>query len=202
VNGYLGSEAVQDEQPNAGHDNSPQNLKPRTDMLNNHYVREVHINGVHHIALVTCHCQGADLMYTQLLPTTFTLYKTLFIIAVLDDYRLSNLECKTSAFHYFQKLHRMTCPTAPATMPHLYQELMRLSCIWRWMKKLKWAGYGQHTGKSINSTPASQPAPAPGHLANFCPTCPQPGINLSPEWKNDPNRYVLFYLIFYKFYSL
>jgi len=106
--------------------------QPRHDALNNHYVRIVHVNGVHHMALVTCHCQGAnnvhaDLMYTRLLPTTFTCYKTLFTVAVLDDYRLSNLECKASAYQYFQKLCRLTCPMSPATMPQLYQQLMRLS---------------------------------------------------------------------------
>jgi len=27
----------------------------------------------------------------------------------------------------------------------------------------------------------------PGNLAIFCPSCPQPGINLPPDWKNLPN---------------
>jgi hypothetical protein len=52
---------------------------PRQDALNNNYVRVVHVNGIHHIALVTCPCHGAkavhaDLMYNQLVPTTFSLY--------------------------------------------------------------------------------------------------------------------------------
>jgi hypothetical protein len=28
--------------------------------------------------------------------------------------------------------------------------------------------------------------PTPGTLAIFCPSCPQPGINLPPDWKNLP----------------
>jgi hypothetical protein len=43
------------------------------------------------------------------------------------------------------------------------------------MKKLKWAGYGHKTGDP-NS-------PNSGELANFCPACPQPGINLPLNWK-------------------
>src|SRR6202789_1938492 len=27
----------------------------------------------------------------------------------------------------------------------------------------------------------------PGSLAIFCPSCPQPGINLPPDWTNLPN---------------
>ena len=28
---------------------------------------------------------------------------------------------------------------------------------------------------------------SPGIQAIFCPSCPQPGINLPPDWKNLPN---------------
>jgi hypothetical protein len=49
---------------------------PRHDELKNNYVRVVHINGVHHIALVACSCHGseqthADLMASNLVPTSF-----------------------------------------------------------------------------------------------------------------------------------
>jgi hypothetical protein len=157
---------------------------PRQDALNNHYVRIVHTNGMHHIALVTCNCHGADnvhadLMYCHLVPTTFSVYSTLFTVEVLDDFRLSNLECKASAYHYFQKLRRQTNPMFPAKTPHIYQDLLRMSHLWRWLKKKKWAGHGH------KPTPSQ---PAPGELANFCPACPQPGINLPVNWKNDPNR--------------
>jgi|SRR5882762_3349555 len=27
----------------------------------------------------------------------------------------------------------------------------------------------------------------PGNLTLFCPSCPQPGINLPPDWKNLPS---------------
>ncbi|KAH9959751.1 hypothetical protein BGW80DRAFT_1183207, partial [Lactifluus volemus] len=157
------------------------------DALNNHYVRVVHVNGVHHIALVTCSCRGAeaihaDLMYCRLVPTTFSRYQTLFTVAVLDDFRISNLECKASAYQYFQKLRRLTYPMAPSRTPNLYQELLRLSRAWRWLKKIKWAGYG-HEAVDFNQ-------PTPGELANFCPACPQSGINLPSNWKEDPNAWV------------
>jgi hypothetical protein len=51
------------------------------------------------------------------------------------------------------------------------------------MKKLKWAGFAQDAEKK-----ASQPAN--GELTIFCPACPQPGINLPDDWKDDINRHV------------
>lgn len=159
---------------------------PRTDALDNPFIRVVHTNGIHHIAVVSCSCRGrenthCDLMAARLIPTSFDRYRTMFTHAVLDDFRLDNLECKASAYQYFQKLRRLTSATAPDSVPNLYHELRRMSRVWRWMKKLKWAGT-VHT--------ATETAPVPGDLANFCPTCPQSGINLPVNWKLDSNKCV------------
>lgn len=158
---------------------------PKADALNNQYVRVVHTNGVHHIALVYCSCRGrenihSDLVAAAFLPTSFARYRTVFTHAVLDDFRLSNLECKASAYQYFQKLRRQTSPMSPDTVPDLYHELRRMSRLWRWMKKLKWAG--------VHYNPQTTTVTNPGQLANFCPACPQPGINLSADWSIDPRR--------------
>jgi hypothetical protein len=157
---------------------------PQTDALNNPFIRIVHNNGIHHMALISCTCHGreathGDLMAAGLVPTSFKRYRTMFTHAVLDDFRLSNLECKASAYQYFQKLRRETSPMSPDSVPNLYHELRRMSRIWRWMKKLKWAGVPY------------RPEPLdvkPGELANFCPACPQPGINLPADWPDDPER--------------
>ena len=51
------------------------------------------------------------------------------------------------------------------------------------MKRLKWAGFG-NKHKEASDTRA-------GQLTIFCPACPQPGINLADNWKEDPARFVL-----------
>ena len=158
---------------------------PHVDALNNPYVRVVHTNGVHHIGLVYCTCRGketthADLMAAGLVPTSFERYKTIFTHGVLDDFRLTNLECKASAYQYFQKIRRQTSPMSPDSVPNLYHELRRMSRLWRWMKKLKWAGMAH---RRVFTTD-----PEPGELANFCPTCPQPGINIPDDWAEDIRR--------------
>ena len=189
---------------NRGHGNADIPAAPKWDAMMNPYVRVVHTNVVHYIALVYCLCRGsehahADMLYSRLVPTSFDQYRTLFTTAVLDDFRLSNLECKTSAYQYFQKLRRETAPAAPNEVVNRlvveircrgillqtlasYTELRRLSRQWRWLKQLKWAGYA-HRG-------AEAPPLQPGQLTLFCPACPQPGKNLPESWKEDPNTCV------------
>ncbi|KAF8799621.1 hypothetical protein BYT27DRAFT_7227787 [Phlegmacium glaucopus] len=162
--------------------NLPSVAAPLTD---NTYVWVIHTNGVHHLALVTCSCSGVDglpedLIQVGLVPTSFKRVRTLFTLAVLDQFRYSNLEMKASAYQFFQMLRRITMPMASANVVNFYHELRRLSRLWRWVKKLKWAGFGH---KDVNPMDV-----APGELAVFCLACPQPGINLPDNWLMDENH--------------
>jgi len=110
-------------------------------------LRVVHTNGIHNIPFVSCECRGEDnlpfdLMSAWLLPTSFKRIKTLFTAQLLDFFRLSNLELKVSAYQFYQLLRRLTLPAALAEVADLYREFRRMSWIWRWMKRLKWARYG------------------------------------------------------------
>jgi hypothetical protein len=57
---------------------------------------------------------------------------------------------------------------------------MRVIRQWRDLKYRKWHGFG-HTNDE----------PGAGDLALFCPACPQPGINLPDNWREDKNQYVI-----------
>ncbi|PPQ80263.1 hypothetical protein CVT25_003702 [Psilocybe cyanescens] len=161
---------------------------PTADGLNNSYVRVVHTNGLHHLAMVSCSCRGAnilplDLMASRLVPTSFYHVCTLFSAQMLDFFRLSNLELKASAYQFYNLLRRITNPIAPSSVVDLYNEFCRMTRLWRWMKKLKWAGFAGHNGKQATEV-------RKGELANYCPACPQVGVNLPDNWKDDPNRWV------------
>lgn len=63
--------------------------RSRSDTLNNTYICVIHTNGVHHLAMVTCLCQGAhnvplDLVASCLLPASFTHIRTLFTMLLMD----------------------------------------------------------------------------------------------------------------------
>ncbi|KAF8169238.1 hypothetical protein BJ912DRAFT_862222 [Pholiota molesta] len=159
-----------------------------TDSLQNAYVRIVHTNGVHCLAMVSCQCQGStqlplDLVASRLWPTSFHTIRTLFTNHLLRYFRLCNLELKASAYQFYMLLRRLSNPIAPGDVPDLYREFRRLSRLWRWTKKLRGAGFG-HNGKDPMHVDR-------GELANYCPACPQPGKNLRSDWKSDvDHRYV------------
>ena len=98
------------------------------DALNNQYVRVVHTNGVHHIAMVFCTCRGKesvinDVIYAGMLPTSFIRFRTIFTTALLDHFQYCNLELRSSAYQFFQLLQRFTLPMAPLKVANLYHEL-------------------------------------------------------------------------------
>ncbi|KAF8219450.1 hypothetical protein L208DRAFT_1339995, partial [Tricholoma matsutake] len=122
------------------------------------------------------------LVTSNLLPTSFTNIRTLFTMQVLDHFWLCNLGLGALAYQFYQLIQHVTLPMRPAEVVNLYHELWHMSHLWRWMKRLKWAGYGHNQRDPLN--------PEPGSLANFCPACPQVGINIPENWKDDPNRFV------------
>jgi hypothetical protein len=152
------------------------------------YVRVVHTNGVHTIAMISCSCEGHDqlpndLLAARLLPASFERIRTIFSAELLDYFRLSNLELKATSYQFYHLLQRLTNPMDPSAVVNLYREFRRMSRIWRWMKRLKWAGF------SNNNKSASEVVR--GQLSVFCPACPQPGINIPDNWKDDHARFVL-----------
>ena len=139
------------------------------------YVCVVHTNGIHNIAMISCSCQGPDhlandLIAAWLLLASFERIQTIFMLDVLNYFCLSNLELKATAYQFYHLLQQITNPLEPASVINLYREFRRMTRIWRWMKCLKWAGYG------MKKAPMSEVTPS--QLSVFCPACPQPGINI------------------------
>ncbi|KAG1841841.1 hypothetical protein F4604DRAFT_1597863, partial [Suillus subluteus] len=139
----------------------------------------VHSSGVFMHNIAWCHCQGSNpqqhlqLLRAGLFPASSTRPKTAFTFEVLDHFLIDALECKTSARSFFEKLTRLTNNAFPDTVPDRYRELMRVSRLWRDLKNRKWFGFGHDV----------ESGPGPGDLALFCPSCPQPGINMSLLWE-------------------
>ncbi|KAF8799489.1 hypothetical protein BYT27DRAFT_7227805 [Phlegmacium glaucopus] len=117
------------------------------------YIRIVHSNGLHHIAMTSCQCQGddvlpLDLFAARLLPASFKRIKTVFTAEVLDLYRLCNLELKASAYQFYQLLRRLTLPMAPAEVINLYREF-------RWVYKRIFVANGNFKADHVRQkTPA------------------------------------------------
>ncbi|KAF9054761.1 hypothetical protein BJ165DRAFT_1566299, partial [Panaeolus papilionaceus] len=148
--------------------------------------RVVHTNGIHYLHIVSCDCQGeaehlVNLVAFSILPASFKQPKTFFMTQMLDYSRLCNLELKCLYYQFHQLLCRLTHPLAPALVKSLYHEFRRMCRIWRWMKKLKWAGL-RLDGKAAK--------PTSGQFTVFCSACPQPGINIPDNWHEEPDAAV------------
>jgi len=86
---------------------------------------------------------------------------------------------RSSAYQFLEMLRQVTNSLNPSKVVNLYHELPRLSRLWRWVKKLRWARYRQRVGQLIT--------PKPGELGNNCLACPQVGFNVAENWKANPN---------------
>lgn len=146
------------------------------------WVRVVHRNGLHDMPLLLCGCQGQDevlkdLLAMGLFSATFNNIHTVFILEVLNNFRTTNLDCKTAAHNYYAKLQHQTDPINPSNVPNVCSQLHWVTWQWRHLQNLKQAGY-RHT----------QTMPGPGEVVTFCLACPQPGVNLPESWQEDPNQ--------------
>jgi hypothetical protein len=158
---------------------------PSKDEFDNDYLLLVDSSGLISLPTIYCACEAnerkpdEDMLDLQLFPVSYIKTKTVFTFRCLDDYRLSNLECKTSAYHYFQKLRRLTNPALPQSVPNRYHEFLRATRQWRNLKLRKWFGFG-HRLELLS--------PRKGSMALFCAACPQPGVNLPADHKTRYTR--------------
>ena len=82
-------------------------------------------SGVHRLRIIRCGCPNAPKeseRYTHylqmgLFPASLQNIKTLFTFAVLDDFRMDNLECKTAGLNYWHKIVRVTSNEFPKSVP-------------------------------------------------------------------------------------
>ena len=82
----------------------------------------VDISRVHQLIVSWCCCQGAPDHATQLFehslfPASTSQPSTAFTFAVLEYFHVDAVECKTSAFNFFNKLRRLTDFSSPQSVP-------------------------------------------------------------------------------------
>ena len=160
-------------------------------------------SGLSHHLLHYCTCASAEspleqLLKARLFPSTTTRIATAFTFSVLDEYLLDSTECKISTYAFWQKLRRRTRNAFPEDVPvgnaitvivyvaqrkgkNRYRELLRVGRCWRDLKVRMWHGVGFD----------KEDPPSP-MLALFCPSCPQPCINLPERWEQHPKQWVDF----------
>ncbi|KAJ7500344.1 hypothetical protein B0H11DRAFT_1714858 [Mycena galericulata] len=153
----------------------------------------VDVLGVHEVSLDYCGCgQGGlptvQLLHARLWPATTTNPKTASTFAVLQKYHLLSFESKCAALEFYQSLARETDNLHYKKDKDRYHEFLRMTRQWRHIRMLKRAGRG-HDPEGIANTKL-------GECALLCPACPQPGINLLPNWADAPEEKQFLYALF------
>ena len=169
-----------------------QTLTPIRDDHDNEFLLIIDSTALLSLPVVLCSCPNANpadelLLDLDLLPASYGHIRTAFTFSCLDDYWSSNLECKTSAYQYYQELQWLTNPAFPQTVPNRYNEFHQATWQWRNLKLRKWFSFSHCTEN-----------PSKESLALFCTACPRPSINLPPDFKSrytgcvaDRNFYAL-----------
>lgn len=91
----------------------------------------VDVSGVHRLRVHCCRCPNSKPVDRQfvdmgLLPASISKPKTAFTFGVLDDFRVTNLECHTAGTSYWHKLERKTSNTFPSSIPVCFCALQKI----------------------------------------------------------------------------
>lgn len=83
-------------------------------------VKICHTTGVHKMWVRFCECQAVSddlqLLTMGLFPGSFTRVELACTVDMLNQFRIQNLESKSSIYHYFKELRRKTCPLFPSAV--------------------------------------------------------------------------------------
>ncbi|KAJ7824915.1 hypothetical protein B0H13DRAFT_2241284 [Mycena leptocephala] len=145
----------------------------------------VHTNGIHPVALDYCGCSQAhaagdrveQTLRRSWFPSTSLEPQTCATFRVLETFHIMTLQGKVTTYDFYGGLEKLTDNSGLGNIKDRYKSFMRMMREWRHLVMLKRAGRGNDGKRKVAET-------LPGELAVTCPACPQPGINLPPDWES------------------
>ncbi|KAJ7694277.1 hypothetical protein B0H14DRAFT_3044225 [Mycena olivaceomarginata] len=150
-------------------------------------------NGFHHVAVDFCQCRlsNSTHRWEQLLlygwfPSTPDNPQSAVTISALKLFHAVSLQGKTTAYHFFNALVKITDNTGSRAFQRRYRLVLRLAREWRNLRALKRGGMGNDRDRFSAET-------RDGELAVECIACPKVGVNLPEGWQMaSPERRFLF----------
>ncbi|KAJ7362217.1 hypothetical protein DFH08DRAFT_683113, partial [Mycena albidolilacea] len=153
-------------------------------------------NSFHYVALDYCECRlsGSKHKWEQLLlhgwyPGTPDDPQSAITISALKPFHAVNLQGKTTAYHFFNALAKITDNTGSSACKHRYQLTLWVVRQWRNLHALKRRGMGNDPDHCASET-------CEGELAVDCLACPKAGVNLPEGWEKAPVEMRYLYTIF------
>lgn len=167
-----------------------------------------HTNGVHETKVRFCECSKYpiehvdQLIRSDLFPATHNDPRSAFTLAALRHFRMHNLQSKCGAFDWIMSIRRLTNNTFTQDVPvsearlfdskpvanihqDPYKAFLRIVRIWEVLSMKRWMGVCLGIKKLL-------PTRSLGALNVFCPSCPEPGVNMPLQVAPRPShlRYV------------
>ncbi|KAJ3978230.1 hypothetical protein F5890DRAFT_1422765, partial [Lentinula detonsa] len=127
----------------------------------------------------------------NLFLATCTDPQSTFSFDVLNDWHISTLQGKTSAYDFVRKLRRLSdnvfTGNVPVSFPVLsdvldpIKQFMFVARIWTLLKAEKRSGKAYLGGMNILN-----PSRPKDTVQVLCPICPEAGVNVPPQWLQQP----------------
>ncbi|KAJ7756133.1 hypothetical protein B0H14DRAFT_2635188 [Mycena olivaceomarginata] len=111
-------------------------------------------------------------------------------IAALKLFHAVSLQGKTTTYHFFNALAKITDNTGSNTFKSRYQLALQVVRQWRNLRALKHGGMGNDPDRRMAET-------RDGELAVDCLACPKAGVNLPKGWEKAPVELRFLYCIFF-----
>ncbi|KAJ7805529.1 hypothetical protein B0H14DRAFT_2611299 [Mycena olivaceomarginata] len=154
-------------------------------------------NGFHHVAVDFCQCRlsGSQHRWEQLLsygwfPSMPDAPKSAITIPTLKLFHAVSLQGKTTVYHFFNALAKITDNTGSRAFKHQYQLALRIVREWRNLRALKRGGMGNDPDRCTAET-------RNGELAVDCITCPKVGVNHPDGWEKAPPEKRFLYAVYW-----
>ncbi|KAJ7788499.1 hypothetical protein B0H14DRAFT_2398363, partial [Mycena olivaceomarginata] len=154
-------------------------------------------NGFHHVAIDFCECRqnGSQFRWEQLLsygwyPSTPDAPKSAVTISALKLFHAVSLQGKTTVYHFFNALAKITDNTGSRAFKRRYQLVLRVVRQWRNLHALKRGGMGNDPERLSLETHQ-------GELAVDCLACPKVGVNLPEGWEQASPEERFLYTVYW-----
>ncbi|KAJ8482732.1 hypothetical protein ONZ45_g14849 [Pleurotus djamor] len=156
----------------------------------------IHVNGLHVVHVNFCSCEQAPkhgLPHLQLLrrrwfPATTTQPQTCATLSMLQHFAMVTLQGKITVYDYYSAIEKLTDNIFTSSLPARYKEMTRIVREHRYLSSLKRGGRVHEDG-GIDGTQN-------GDLGVVCPACPDPDVNLPPNWTQVPKEQKFIYTLF------
>ena len=140
----------------------------------------VHTNGIQDVALSYCGCDSLpeerqprplQLLGAGLYPATFKHTSTAFSVAILKQFHHISTQGELMAHDFVASLRWLTNYGFPDDSKNRYREFMMAYRQHSFFRNLHWSH--KHADEDLPE----------GSLVMDCPACPQPNMNMTPNWR-------------------